>query len=159
MRAGIESSLYNFGEQVLIEDFNGLPGKPHHALLHQFPGAAVKGLMGHAQEGRQLFTRDGEGNRPGILHFGQEQNVAGDSRLGGLEGQVGQAAPEPNHQEGQKANPFSGEFQICGYQVQESLLFERWSSRSQPLIGTAHFALRSLIRESALSAIIIRGIV
>src|SRR4030066_1772536 len=58
MRAGIESSLYNFGEQVLIEDFHGLPGKPHQALLHQFPGAAVKGLVGHAQEGRQLFTRD-----------------------------------------------------------------------------------------------------
>jgi len=33
----------------------------------------------------------------GILRFGQEQNVAGDSRLGGLEGQVGQAAPVALH--------------------------------------------------------------
>ena len=77
------SSLHYFRQPVLIQDVNRLPGEPNQTIIGQFPGGAVEGFVGHAQEVRQFFTRHREGIGPGILHFAQEQKVTGDSRLGG----------------------------------------------------------------------------
>jgi len=65
--------------------------------------------------GRQFLTRNWEGNGPGILHFGQEQDVAGDSCLGGSERQVDQASAEADDHQGQQAHPFDCESFIFGY--------------------------------------------
>ena len=67
----------------------------------------------------------------GILHVGQEQEVTGDSRLGGFERQIDQAPPQLNNHLGQQAHPFGGEADITGHQVQKFLLFDE----VEPAVG------------------------
>jgi len=94
-----------------------LPGKPHQTGIGQFPGGAIEGFVGHAQEVRQLFARDRESNGPGILHIGQEQEITGDPRLGRRESQVDQASPQMNDHQGQHPHPLDGKSFIASNQV------------------------------------------